>query len=508
MNDLASERPNPMRWVDRLPPAAYSWLAASVAFTVLVYFFCPAFAYWRGMEVPFAWHRPEINRGIETLKMLADPFHVVLSEGNGVLRWRLLFPMLGHFLSLPPWLYLAIPHLGVVVTLAWVGSVMLRHGIGRLGTLLGMLIIGAASWTFVSTEWLGYFDSWYVLGLLAGAFHRSLWAVVTACLLTPWVDERFLVALPLLLLVRAVVLHGPDRLWERAMRRAALASLLAVMPFVISRGWVVLAGLDPSGFAQSGASHLKVDALWLRLGEGLLHGLRANWFLAAIFLLRLRRSGHAWLAAWLAAVAVGTLGISTYLAADVARNTTTLLPLALAGAIAGGRGGRTIDARLLPVLCLATLTLPARHVVTSFSIPIFYAPAQWHALAEPPQLVDPAAYDALGKLAFREGRHGDARACFDAALKLHPGSPETLTNRGVAHFAEGKVAEAERDFRAALALQAESWDASLSLARICAETGRTTEAIDLLEGIIAKAPAGWGNKPAALALLDACRGDR
>ena len=61
-------------------------------------------------------------------------------------------------------------------------------------TILVTLLFATLPWFFVSSGWLGYFDSWYVLGLVAAAFVPSRWVLGAAAALTPWVDERFLLA--------------------------------------------------------------------------------------------------------------------------------------------------------------------------------------------------------------------------------------------------------------------------------------------------------------------------
>jgi hypothetical protein len=64
------------------------------------------------------------------------------------------------------------------------------------------IVIGAESWFFVATGWLGYYDSWLFLGLLTVSFSQRRWLLCSACLLTPWIDERFFIGFPLALLVR------------------------------------------------------------------------------------------------------------------------------------------------------------------------------------------------------------------------------------------------------------------------------------------------------------------
>ena len=56
----------------------------------------------------------------------------------------------------------------------------------------------------ISTAWLAYFDSWYILGLLLTVF-ASPAEMLAAVVVTPWIDERFVLTLPLCL-----ILHQPS----------------------------------------------------------------------------------------------------------------------------------------------------------------------------------------------------------------------------------------------------------------------------------------------------------
>ena len=86
-------------------------------------------------------------------------------------------------------------------------------------TILATLLFATLPWFFVSSGWLGYFDSWYVLGLVAAAFVPSRWVLGAVAVLTPWVDERFLLALPVILLIREASLQ---RMEDRDGRAALL----------------------------------------------------------------------------------------------------------------------------------------------------------------------------------------------------------------------------------------------------------------------------------------------
>ena len=90
-----------------------------------------------------------------------------------------------------PWLYLALPHLGCLLVLIFVARLLLRRGLGEGEAFAATTLAATCSWFFVSTAWLGYFDSWYVLALLLAVF-ASRRAMVVAVLAAPWIDERAL----------------------------------------------------------------------------------------------------------------------------------------------------------------------------------------------------------------------------------------------------------------------------------------------------------------------------
>ena len=181
-------------------------MAASVmAFVLTIACFAPRFIYWSWIDLDSSEHHAaEFNRAIDTLRQLERPFVPITNPTNSVINWRLLFPFLGHVLHLPRWAFLALPSLGCLLVLGYVAHLVRREGGTRWSAILATALSATTSWFFVSTGWLAYFDSWYVLGLLVATFSRSPYAAAAACLLSPWVDERFVLALPLVVLVRGI----------------------------------------------------------------------------------------------------------------------------------------------------------------------------------------------------------------------------------------------------------------------------------------------------------------
>ena len=143
-----------------LVPTALS----AAAFVLVIVFFAPRFVLWPFIDLdPAEHHPPEFNRAIDTLRQLDQPFMPITNPTNRVINWRLLFPILGHYLHLPPWAFLACRCSGACLCL---GMWLTWFGASRAwwAALAAAALFGTTSWFFVSTGWLAYFDSWYMLG--------------------------------------------------------------------------------------------------------------------------------------------------------------------------------------------------------------------------------------------------------------------------------------------------------------------------------------------------------
>src|SRR5215831_18921232 len=94
-------------------------LALGVAL-LLVRFFSPSWIAFR------AWARvPEmfsngvlVRRGAYVAMQVVDPFVEIDNRVHKVVRWRLLIPLLGHYLGMPAGGVLGLAHVGCVVVLA------------------------------------------------------------------------------------------------------------------------------------------------------------------------------------------------------------------------------------------------------------------------------------------------------------------------------------------------------------------------------------------------------
>jgi hypothetical protein len=265
--------------------------------------------------------------------------------------WRLLPPLVCHALGLTGYAALLLPFVGVLVLVGYV-VVLHRRRLNDLRFVFGgTLLFTTTSCVLVPLHWLGVNDAWVWLALLAVSFSPARWPVAVACLLAPWVDERFIIGLPLALLVRAA-----DRGEAFAWRSVVLPGL-CLLPYA---GLRLAFAHDPAGTAatraflrQSVLHQAVLIAPWAPLGWWM--GLRAAWVPAAYAISHRR---------WALGTAVAlTALVSLALAADLSRSIAVVEPVALLGVFLAAQ--RWPDRAPAGALALggAGLLIPAAHVV-------------------------------------------------------------------------------------------------------------------------------------------------
>jgi hypothetical protein len=444
----------------------------------VLWFFTPRFALWAGLDVPMAHFNPEVNRAVWALRQIEDPFIEIPGTTNAPLRWRLAFPLLAHHLHFPPLVFLALPHLGALLVIGLITGLTLREGGGRAAAAATAALMGTTSWFFASTGWLAYFDSWYVLGILVLTFGRSPVSRVLACLLTPWVDERFLLSLPLCLTVRAV--HrgqlgsggagGPWRDW-------ALCGA-AVLPYLVARA----AAGDESGLSAYLANRLSKDHDPWRCLAGVWAGLRVAWvFVAAYLYVAVRTARGIWKPVVLLVVPATAVGMLV-LAGDYSRSMSMLLPAALLGvwlsfadgdasgapATSGAPRPRHGPALLAGALAL-NLLLPAQHVVGAFVSPIYYVHHEIERYRNPPPYLTGEAQLRQGQQQESAGDLAGAIASYDAAIALSPRGWAVYAQRGIARSKRNEWQAALADYRRALDLAPADWPHRAEVEKLAAQ---------------------------------------
>jgi hypothetical protein len=116
-----------------------------------------------------------------------------------------------------------------------------------------------------------------VLGLLVAAFGRSKVAAGLACLLTPWVDERFVLTLPLVVVVRCIASRGikgepSGRFLSEGVRVFSL-----VAPYCAMR--LVAVAIAHDGHIRT---QLTLMPSASQVADGLRSGLRGLWLFVAL----------------------------------------------------------------------------------------------------------------------------------------------------------------------------------------------------------------------------------
>lgn len=265
--------------------------------------------------------------------------------------WRLLPPLVANVLHLPGKSPLALPWLGVISATAYVAVLLRRHLDDLRFVFGGTLLFTTTSAVLVPFGWFGMNDAWVWLGLLAVAFGRARWALPAACLLCPWIDERFIIGFTLAWLVARL-----DRC-EPIFGRALLHCLWLV-PYTVLRLWLSRhdAGAATSGFLR-GQLQDSIKILPL-VPLGWWMGLRVAWGFVGYVLWSWPRGQ----AAFACAVLLGTLGVSVLLASDLSRSVAIITPLVLAGCFALARCEPQRAPSWLLALGVANLVIPAAHM--------------------------------------------------------------------------------------------------------------------------------------------------
>ena len=294
-----------------------------------------------------------------------DRAHTYLLQCEAPLRrdiepamlWRLLVPFACHTAGLSGKAPLLVPLAGVLA-LAIYGVVLLRRRQADARFVFGgSLLFTTTSGVLVPLHWFGMNDAWVWLAQLAVAFGSAFWAIPLACLLGPWVDERFIIGLPLALLVRAVERN------ERISWKGTAMIGLWLLPYAAVR---IACSLNPAEIQATRGfltyhlfSQTAMILPWAPIGWWM--GLRGAWVPAAYAMNRRHLA--------LGGVALATALVSLVLAADISRSIAILSPLALLGLFLFARDRPDLAPRFALGLGLFNLAIPAAHVVyTKFDL--------------------------------------------------------------------------------------------------------------------------------------------
>lgn len=490
------------------PPHPVSpWLRAALlaiaALLVILLIFSPRYIVWRGMgsELEIGL-QADTYRAVSSLKMLKSPWVVDLPRSDLILRYRLLFPVLGHYTGMSPRLYLALPWVGVVASLLYVCRCLLRRGFTSWETFAAALVFGATSWLFTSSGWLSYPDAWLIFASLILAFSPSRSAQLAALLLTPWIDERFVFAAAIALAVRWGLsrfdgtLRLPERQWVISL--GLLAAYLAVR-FTLG---IAFSSTTARYIAnETSRPHVPL-LLYLR---GLWAGARLGWlFIAAFAILFLRRTQG--LPRWGVVAAIFVpLVVLLPLAGDLGRSAAVIAPVVPAGMWLLREQSARAFRSLLCVSAVLSLAIPAEHVVETFQQPIRTAYTEVGMLRLPPAEFMPDLYVNAGIAAMTRKDPDAARANFNTAVLLDPKSARARLSRASWSLSTGDPDAALADAEVALSEKGDSPDAWLICGTAQQRLGHPEAALHAIQKAIGLASPAWPALPAAHRRLDQIR---
>jgi tetratricopeptide (TPR) repeat protein len=506
------------RWIDRISPLWFAAGAGLVACLVTLYFFCPRFYVWRGLELvadlppdseffQFVSTHPEINRAVAVAQQLKNPDIKIRSSSNSVVNRQTLFPRMGHAFGLSRTAFMSLTFVGCWAAAALIAAVMSRQLGDRVQAFWATLLACPSAWFFTSTSWLTYNDSWVVLGLVAVTFVRSRWALAAACFLECWIDDRFLLALPTALALRTFV-HPRDAAWLRTFAYDVLTAATAAAPYLLARISAYYNGTDVHT-AEDLAARAAEPVSLFRYLEGAWAGLRCNWLFVGVW---------AWLAArtqprWWAAVAItGTL-ISVLVclksAGDLHRSAAMFVVVALAGIAMLHQVRPALCAKALPVIALVSLALPASHVITAFKVPIYGAMVEWdRSHTALPANLTPEFYFDRGLRSANEKKLDRALFYFDYALKIDPTFRPATFYKTVAMADMGRNQEAVAVLDSALRDRPDWPEAYYMRGRCRERLGDVPGALDDFEQAVRQAPAESKVKGEAEHAVERLRGPK
>lgn len=468
-------------------------ISALLTVLVAVFFFAPRFWLWRVVGLPLdelISIQPEIHRAYFALSQLADPWMRIENSVNRVIEWRLLFPAIAHYLQLPHWLYLALPHAGCFLALAAISAIAWRATRDLIATIGSAVITATASWFFVSTGWLAYFDSWLILALVLASFTQRAWCLLVTALLSPWIDERFVLALPICVAVRASgigQLASDRRAWWRD------ASILAagIFPYLAVRF-----GAEALHLRQTSISYWSDRPLLAASFGGTLwgvwNGLRLGWIPIALFAASFTGRSRG----LLIAATSSTLFVNLCVADDLSRSMSVAIPLVLAGVMRLWQSQPDRARRIVPLLCVGNLLLPAHHVIAApgnleeplLSVPILGLNSEIARSNDLPYFASPHAYNQRGLNSFQAGNHAKAQLRFELALRFDPNFSRARANLGAVMFLAGRRDEGMAELNAALARSPNLYEARFQRATFRQQLGNLKGALEDMRAALRHMP--------------------
>lgn len=412
-------------------------------FLVLLISFSPSWISFRSwIRVPEVFSNLiEVRRGVSVTLQVINPSTEIVDPIHKIVRWRLLMPVIGFMLNLPPLLVLALSPFSCLLTLCYL--IIAAKRIGKLSWIESCLmacVAGAGSWFFTSMGWLGYYDGFLALALLVLAFSPSLWLLVISCIAAPWIDERFVMGVPLALVSRLVISGGIAEFKLSWVKKNILLPVTLVGIYLPIRLW--LAGQGNSNTVSGHLASVAVFGLsYQRIIFGIWEGLRVGWIPLLLGIWVQYRSRN-WICATLLALGVlATTAAGLATANDLSRSMVILIPVVPLGWMIFRNAFPSEKLTASWLLAVFSLILPAHHVVSDFFIPVESFWTEFRYIAHPPQKFSPETYLQLASSSIGSRDSGEIDQLLSISLRLSPRDAEILNRVAVVLASCGRLQE-------------------------------------------------------------------
>lgn len=475
----------------------FRWLLAAATFVSVLFFFSPSWAAFRyGTRIPEMGYLIEVRRGLAVINQMEHPGAIIADQLHSAIQWRLLFPMIGRIFKLPPpWLF-GLSHLGCLLLLGYAITLLREQKLSWTNCSLASVLLGSASWFFTSTGWLGYYDSWLALGLMLVAYSKNRWIVWITCLLTPWVDERFIMAVPLAFLCRWALTQMPsptEKIFTWVRRELIVAALLLGAFVVVRLGVLPQYSAKEATIRGYMAVQNYLQAPMYRIALGIFEGLRLGWVfvLTALFLLR-RKPGFAYA---LTGLVITIVFLGLYTAQDYSRSMTMLLPSVMLGLLLATREQAAWLPLALRISTGFAVVLPAYHVMNDGIQPINSLYHELSFLKSPPPYAIPEVHEIQGIDAVARGQYAEAEFEFTLATKLAQNPASALLQRGQLYANGKRWSDAFNDFTNAIEHDSDNPEAWFMRAQTNFAMGFTDDAGKDMSKALAVGSKDWSLRP-------------
>jgi len=337
-----------------MPRGLFAMLAAVLALTVAAVCYPPRLeAFTRRDPRLQEWARAD-----GFLKQIENPMR---TDVEPAMRWRLLPPVLCRALGLKGAAALTVPWAGLLALLAYLAWRIDALSGNAEAALLGAVLVAVSGNGLTISGWLGINDAWFLLALLGTTLGESALLLVACGLLGPWVDERYLIGLPLALLVRRLL---PGRSAPPDLKRDLALPLAAIVPYVAYRlmRTFMVGDATATGYFSDMLSVYRYYAAYVPLGwwMGFRLGwipLGAQWFLTG----RSETGPDRHRNIWIGGAALATLTVMSVLAWDLSRSTGIILPAVVFALLSSAAQPQGL--KLWRWALGGTLLLPYAHIV-------------------------------------------------------------------------------------------------------------------------------------------------